>query len=232
MIFHRGDTDSQPFMDLAITELVDAVHQEYTAGLLREIIDRTLIEPQQVLRFDAKFLLRQAGGMQVFIEREDDDVVSLAPAGPVDEEVARHASQEGGRIGEPSGLGTAGGAREDFLQHVGRGIVSGAAAEIAQQRRSLVPEGKIQRNHGIGGVGLKSAGPRVRAWNLGRDSRSRADFVCNGIERPGRHARNTQACQTRRVFGVFGFQRCAVVEPPQEAALPGPAARPSKDRRS
>lgn len=171
-------------MDLAIAELVDAVHQENTARLLRETIDRTFVEPQQVSRFDPLFLLGKAGGMQVFIEREDDDVVSLAPAGPVDEEVARHAAQEGGRIGEPSGLSTAGGAREDFLQHIGRGIVPGAAAEIAQQRRSLVPEGKIQRNHGIGGVRFMPVGPRVRAWPLGRDGRSRTILASNGTERP------------------------------------------------
>ena len=153
VIFDRVHRDSEILTYLLVRTPVVPAHQEYPTRLFWQASDGIIINLKKVLRFNLQALIGRNAQFTLLIQREHDDLVPLAAARPVDEQIACDPSDEPDRVGELARLPAAGGAHEHLLHHVRRMIASHPPGQVAQQLASLGAKHLLERRDEQG-VGL------------------------------------------------------------------------------
>lgn len=144
MIFYRRDADAKPFVDVAVAEFVDPVHQEHAARLEGHSIHGALIKSKDIVGFQPPFLLGGAGGVALFFEWMEEGGVASRVPGAVDEQILRNAAKKPAWIDPLAALRTARSARKDFLHQVGRLVGSRLATEKTEKRAAMLSIGLVE----------------------------------------------------------------------------------------
>ena len=131
-------------MDLPVAQFVDAVHQKNSPRLWRHRIDGRFIKPEKVGGLDIPFLLRRTRRVAVFEEGEEDDRLAAPPPRAIDEQILGDAPQKAARIDQPMPLSASRGAREHFLDKIGRLFGPGLAAQVAKQGTAMRPKRLVE----------------------------------------------------------------------------------------